>query len=74
MATSVTKSEEATLREGLALGRAFLKAHNMMADLTDRGQDDLGMRDTPSYRDWLAGDCVYTEALTAFSAWCDKNP
>jgi hypothetical protein len=56
----------AELEAQLALARAFLKAHDVMADMADRGQDDSGKRDTPSYRDWMAADCRYQEAVDAF--------
>lgn len=49
----------------IVAARKYLAALDVICDITDRGQDDSGKRDTPAYREWLAADCAYTEALAA---------
>lgn len=41
----------------------YLKALDAISDANDRGMDDRGKRDTPSFRQWLSLDCAYTEQL-----------
>ena len=49
-----------TLKEAVL---EYLAALSVMQDMADRGQDDSGKRESPSYAQWLAADCRYTEAL-----------
>ncbi len=43
--------------------RRYFTALDKMQDYSERGQDDSGKRDTPSYPQWLIADCEYTEAM-----------
>lgn len=47
---------------------AYLIARDEIADLNDRGIDDSGKRDTPSFGQWIAAECRYTEALDNLKA------
>lgn len=49
-----------TLKE---IVRRYLRARDTIADMGDRGQDDSGERESPSFRAWCAADCEYNEAL-----------
>lgn len=55
----------------------YLAALARISELNDRGIDDSGKRDTPSYAQWLGADCAYTAALDELKAavgWKEAKP
>lgn len=61
-AAAKESAELTRLRNIEAKASAYLKALAVISDINDRGRDDSGKRDTPSYAQWLVADCAYTEA------------
>ncbi len=57
-----TRAEAIAAGMRKAISRYFA-ALDKMQDYSERGQDDSGKRDTPSYPQWLIADCEYTEAM-----------